>query len=53
MFLVTEWPPESPVCGSSTSSYTASVAWAELPVCLAFLALGAVMTQVLARPRLP
>jgi hypothetical protein len=53
MFLVAEWPSGPPVCGSATGYYTASVAWAELPVCLAFLALDAVMTQVLARPRQP
>jgi hypothetical protein len=26
------------------------VAWVELPACIAFLALGAVMTRILARP---
>lgn len=50
MFLAAEWPPDAPVCGSSTGYYTASVAWVELPACIAFLALGAVMTRILARP---
>jgi hypothetical protein len=50
MFLAGEWPPEGSVCGSSTGYYTASVAWIELPACIAFLALGAVMTRILARP---
>jgi hypothetical protein len=50
MFLAAEWPPDPPVCGSSTGYYTASVAWVELPACIAFLALGAVMTRILARP---
>jgi hypothetical protein len=50
MFLAGEWPPDGPVCGSATGYYTASVAWVELPACIAFLALGAVMTQILARP---
>jgi hypothetical protein len=50
MFLAAEWPPEPPVCGSATGYYTASVAWVELPACIAFLALGAVMTRILARP---
>ena len=50
MFLAAEWPPEPPVCGSSTGYYSASVAWVELPACIAFLALGAVMTRILARP---
>ena len=50
MFLAAEWLPDPPVCGSSTGYYAASVAWVELPVCIAFLALGAVMTRILARP---
>jgi hypothetical protein len=48
--LAAQWPPEPSVCGSSTGYYTASVAWVELPACIAFLALGAVMTRILARP---
>jgi hypothetical protein len=51
MFLASEWPPDGPVCGSAIGSYTASVAWAELPICIAFIALGAVMTRILARSR--
>ena len=50
MFLAGEWVPDGPVCGSATGYYTVSVAWVELPVCIAFLTLGAVMTQILARP---
>jgi hypothetical protein len=50
MFLANEWPPDPPVCGSATGYYTASMAWVELPACIAFLALGAVMTRILARP---
>jgi hypothetical protein len=51
MFLAAKWPPPGPsVCGSATGYYTASVAWGELPACLAFLALGALMTRILARP---
>jgi hypothetical protein len=51
MFVADQWPPEGPVCGSATGFYTASVAWAELPICIAFVALGPVMTRILARPR--
>ena len=50
MVLAGQWPPEGPVCGSETGYYTAGLAWAELPICIAFLALGAVMTRILARP---
>jgi hypothetical protein len=50
MFLAAEWPPAGPVCGSSTGYYTVGVAWIEVPACIAFLALGAVMTRILARP---
>ncbi len=50
MFLAGEGLPGPPVCGSAAGYYTASVAWAELPACIAFLALGAVMTRILARP---
>jgi hypothetical protein len=49
MFLAGEWLPGPPVCGSATGYYTARVAWAELPACIVFLALGAVMTRILAR----
>jgi hypothetical protein len=50
MFVANEWPPDGPVCGSPTGYYTASVAWAEMPACVALLALGAVMIRILARP---
>jgi hypothetical protein len=48
-FLADLWVREPPVCGNATGSFTASVAWAELPACIAFVALGAAMTLILAR----
>jgi hypothetical protein len=48
MLLASEELPGSPVCGSANGYYTARVAWSELPVCLAFLVLGAGMTWILA-----
>jgi hypothetical protein len=65
MFVAVWWSQDSPraiyTCGhSATASWCslneygpAVVQWGELPLCAAFLALGAVVTWTLARPAQP